>query len=73
MKPSSTEAAAKLFILQGGAEPLSSVAVWAEPSLLLLGYWLFETGLLCEQRVHPEGSPRCFAAPAVHGEQPARS
>ena len=31
--------AAKLFILQGGAAPLSSVPVWAEPSQSLLGMW----------------------------------
>ena len=36
--------AAKLFILQGGAEPLSSVPVWAEPSQLLIGMWLFALG-----------------------------
>ena len=34
--------AAKLFILQGAAKPLSSVPVWAEPSQLLLGNWLFD-------------------------------
>jgi hypothetical protein len=31
--------AAKLFILQGGTEPLSSVPVWAEPSQSLIGMW----------------------------------
>jgi hypothetical protein len=31
---------AKLLILQVGAEPLSSVALWAEPSQLLVGMWL---------------------------------
>ena len=36
--------AAKLFILQGGAEPLSSVPVWAEPSQLLIGMWKFLAG-----------------------------
>ena len=34
---SAKKVAAKLFILQGGAEPLSSVHVLAEPSQLLLG------------------------------------
>jgi hypothetical protein len=33
--------AANLLILQGGAEPLSSAPVWAEPSQLLIGMWLF--------------------------------
>jgi hypothetical protein len=33
--------AVKLFILQGDAEPLSSAPVWAEPSQLLIGMWLF--------------------------------
>jgi hypothetical protein len=31
--------AAELFIPQGGAEPLSSVPVWAEPGQLLIGIW----------------------------------
>jgi hypothetical protein len=31
--------AAELFILQGGAEPHSSVPVWAEPGQLLIGIW----------------------------------
>jgi hypothetical protein len=38
-KSSPEEVAAKLFILQGGAEPLSSVPVWAEPSQMLIGMW----------------------------------
>jgi hypothetical protein len=37
----SKKAAARLFILQGGVKPLSSALVWAEPSLLLIGMWLF--------------------------------
>jgi len=40
VKSSPKKVAAKLFILQGGAEPLSSAPVWAEPSQLLLGNWL---------------------------------
>jgi hypothetical protein len=36
---SSKKVAAKFFILQGGAEPLSSAPVWAEPSQLLIGMW----------------------------------
>jgi hypothetical protein len=35
-KPSPKEMAAKSFILQGDAEPLSSAPVWAEPSQLLI-------------------------------------
>jgi hypothetical protein len=35
--------AAKLFILQGSAKPLSSAPVWAEPSQLLLGMWAWTT------------------------------
>jgi hypothetical protein len=31
--------AAELFILQGGAEPLFTASVWAEPSRLLIGMW----------------------------------
>jgi hypothetical protein len=38
-KSASKKVAAKLFILQGEAEPLSSVPVWAEPSQLLFGMW----------------------------------
>jgi hypothetical protein len=37
---SSKKVAANLFILQGGAEPLSSAPVWAEPSQLLIGTYL---------------------------------
>jgi hypothetical protein len=33
--------AAKLLIFQGGAKPLSSVPVWAEPSQSLIGMWEF--------------------------------
>jgi hypothetical protein len=40
-KSSPKKVAANLFILQGGAEPLSSAPVWAEPSQLLIGMWLF--------------------------------
>jgi hypothetical protein len=40
-KSSSKKVAANLFILQGGAEPLSPAPVWAEPSQLLIGMWLF--------------------------------
>ena len=36
---SSKKVAAKSFILQGDAEPLSSVPVWAEPSQLLIGMY----------------------------------
>src|SRR5580693_358077 len=36
--------AAKLFILQGGAESLSSAPVWAEPSQLLIGSWQCRRG-----------------------------
>ena len=36
-KSSSKKVAAKSFILQGDAEPLSSAPVWAEPSQLLIG------------------------------------
>jgi hypothetical protein len=42
VKSAPEKVAAKLFILQGGAEPLSSVPVWAEPSQLLHGNWLFD-------------------------------
>jgi hypothetical protein len=38
-KSASKKVAAKVFILQGAAKPLSSVPVWAEPSQLLLGNW----------------------------------
>ena len=38
-KSSSKEVASKLFNLQGGAEPLSVVPVWAQPSQLLTGMW----------------------------------
>jgi hypothetical protein len=38
--------AAKSFILQGDAEPLSSVPVSAEPSQSLIGMWLFATDWL---------------------------
>ena len=38
-KSASKRVAAKLFILQGGAKPLSSAPVWAEPSQLFLGNW----------------------------------
>jgi hypothetical protein len=38
----SKKVAAKVFILQGGAEPFSSAPVWAEPSQLLIGMWLFD-------------------------------
>ena len=38
-KVSSKKSAAGLFILQGGAEPLSSVSVWEEPGQLLIGKW----------------------------------
>ena len=37
VKSSPKKVAAKLFILQGSAKPLSSVLVWAEPSHLLIG------------------------------------
>jgi hypothetical protein len=40
VKSAPKEVAAKSFILQGDAEPLSSAPVWAEPSQLLLGNWL---------------------------------
>ena len=39
-KSASKKVAAKSFILQGDAEPLSSAPVWAEPSQLLIGMWL---------------------------------
>jgi hypothetical protein len=39
VKSSSKKVAAKSFILQGDAEPLSSIPVWAEPSQLLIGMW----------------------------------
>jgi hypothetical protein len=38
-KSSPKKVAAKLFILQGDREPLSSVTVWAEASQLLIGMW----------------------------------
>jgi hypothetical protein len=41
VKSSSKKVAVNLLILQGGAVPLSSAPVWAEPSQLLLGNWLF--------------------------------
>jgi hypothetical protein len=40
-KSSPKKVAAKSFILQEDAEPLSSAPVWAEPSQLLIGMWLF--------------------------------
>ena len=43
-QPSPEKVAVKLFILQGEAEPLSSVPVRAEPSQLLLGNWLSAFG-----------------------------
>jgi hypothetical protein len=46
-KSSSKKVAASLFILQGGAEPLSSVPVWAEPSQLLIGMWPTTEALAC--------------------------
>jgi hypothetical protein len=39
-KFSSKKTAINLLILQGGAEPLSSVHVWEEPSQLLIGMWV---------------------------------
>ena len=39
VKSAPNKVAAELFILQGGAEPHSSVPVWAEPGQLLLGIW----------------------------------
>ena len=39
-KSSPKKVAAKSFILQGDADPLSSAPVWAEPSQLLIGMWL---------------------------------
>jgi hypothetical protein len=41
---SSMKGAAKSFILQESAEPLSAVLVWAEPSQLLIGMWPFCPG-----------------------------
>jgi hypothetical protein len=38
-KSAPKKVAAKLFILQGGAMPLSYVPVWAEPSQLLIVNW----------------------------------
>jgi hypothetical protein len=39
VKSAPKKVAAKSFILQESAEPLSSEPVWAEPSQLLLGNW----------------------------------
>ncbi len=39
VKSAPNKVAAELFIPQGGAEPLSSVPVWAEPGQLLIGIW----------------------------------
>ena len=41
-KSAPKKVAAKLFILQGGAMPLSYVPVWAEPSQLLIVMWVLE-------------------------------
>jgi hypothetical protein len=40
-KSASKKVAANSFILQRDAQPLSSAPVWAEPSQLLIGMWLF--------------------------------
>jgi hypothetical protein len=42
-KSSPKKVAAKSFILQGDAEPLSSAPVWAESSHSLIGMWPWPT------------------------------
>jgi hypothetical protein len=41
-KSSPKKVAVKSFVLQKGVRPLSSAPVWAEPSQLLFGMWLWE-------------------------------
>jgi hypothetical protein len=55
--------AAKSFILQADAAPLSSAPVWAEPSQMLIGMWDFPPGRLgphSEKTVSRELVPMVF-------------
>jgi hypothetical protein len=64
VKSSPKKVAANLFILQGGAEPLSSAPVWAEPSQLLIGMWLLGARKDYRNRVPSEFQGRAGSPPA---------